>query len=295
VEFFNPKTEILRFQFTSYGLEELSKGKFEPTLFVAHDEGVLYDQTLSEEEFLEDVRTNQVFVKTNKLFYELEDVEVGQEAVTESVAYQVREELEDDINLAKSSFHIRVSGTDVIAATQSNDGIAITADDVFVLKSEEIPLSEIPNKSETETTNLRLVDGKYFMFENGNMLLDVIEGGTTTQPENFECFLYELVEGEEVRVDLKGEERESNIFSMSDTEPKFWEVQILCDEEIPDEILCKAKSAMYAGDSSNIFLTDDGVVSNETLGKTCRMTVSTKPAVYFGRKEGELGDGCRTS
>ena len=293
MEFFNPQTEVLRFQFTSYGLEELSKGKFDPSIFIAFDDGVVYDSSLSEEEFLEDVRLNRVFVKTNKLPYELEATEPGQDSTTQNVVYSVREELEGEDNLARSSFHVRISGTEIASSTQDIGGISLTLEPLFALKSGEIPLSEIENRSETETTNLCLVDGKYFMFENGHILVDVSEGGTIPQPENFECFLYELIDGEEIRVDLQGNISSGDIFEPKEEITTFRDVQILCDDEIPDEILCAAKASMFAGDQSNVFLVDGGVVSSETAGKSCKLEVGTKPAVYFGRNEGVLGDGCR--
>lgn len=293
MEFFNPKTEVLRFQFTSYGLEELSKGKFDPESFVALDEGVAYDPTLSEEEFLEEIRQNRVFIKTNKVPFELAESEIGQAENAACVAYPVREELDGLTNLSRSSFHIRTTGTDVVSATKDEGGLEVTLDPLFILKSAEIPASEIPNRSEEEASDIYFVGGKYFSFKNGHILLDLSEGGTIPQPENFECFLYELIDGEEVRIDLKGELSQRDLYVPREKQQNDFEVKVLCDEEIPDEILCAAKSTMYSGNQTNVFLVDDGVVSSESFGKTCKVSSASKPVVYFGRDEGELGDGCR--
>lgn len=296
MEFFDPKKEVLRFQFTSYGLAELSKGIFDPQLFVAHDDAIVYSPSLGQEDFLEELRTNMVFIKTNKLPFELEIDELGAENGAQFVAYPVREELDEaNDNLARSSFHARVIGTKVAAASETSGGVSLETEPVFVLRSEEIPQSEIPNESGDDDSVVR-VGGKYYKFVNGYLLLDVVEGGTETEIENFECFLYEVIDGEEIEINLNGMQNDKDVFVPGvEMARADGDIDILCDGEIPNSILCSMKSSIYAGDKSNVFVVDDGVVSDETSGRTCKVSVANHPVVYIKRNEGELGDGCRDS
>lgn len=296
MEFFDPKKEVLRFQFTSYGLAELSRGIFDPQLFVAHDDAIVYSPSLGQEDFLEELRTNMVFVKTNKLPFELEIDELGAENGAQFVAYPVREELDEaNDNLARSSFHARVIGTKVTSASETAGGVSLETEPVFVLRSEEIPQSEIPNESGDDDSIVR-VGGKYYKFVNGYLLLDVVEGGTETELENFECFLYEVVDGEEIEINLNGMQNDKDVFVPGvEMARADGDIDILCDGEIPNSILCSMKSSIYAGDKSNVFVVDDGVVSDETSGRTCKVSVANHPVVYIKRNEGELGDGCRDS
>lgn len=294
MEFFDPKKEVLRFQFTSYGLAELSKGIFDPQLFVAHDDAIVYSPSLGQEDFLEELRTNMVFVKTNKLPFELEIDELGAENGAQFVAYPVREELdEENDNLARSSFHTRVIGTKVTSAAETSGGVSLETEPVFVLRSEEIPQSEIPNESGDDNSIIR-VAGKYYKFVNGYLLLDVVEGGTETELENFECFLYEVIDGEEIEINLNGIQNDKDVFVPgAEVVRADGDVDVLCDGEISSNILCALKSSIYVGDASNVFILDDGAVSNETFGKSCRVSSVNQPVVYVKRNEGEVGDGCR--
>ena len=291
MEFFDPKTEVLRFQFTSHGLKELSQGRFQPEMFLPQDDGVEYSPSLPRDEFLDALR-GCVFIKGNKLPPELDSEDSGQ-IWHHSTVYEVQEDSEEE-NLVRSSLHARVHGTSVLSASAALGTIQVGLEPVFVFKSQEIPLSDIPNESDNQETDIIRVDGKYFHFQNGHLLIDITEGGTPSGYENFECFLYEVVDNEEVPVYLFGKEKQGALFVPQDEIPATSEdVLVLCDGDIPADILCEAKNKLYIGDSSNVFLVDDGVVSGETAGKSCRVISESKPMVYYGRNEGELGDGCR--
>lgn len=288
MEFFNPKNEVVRFQFSSFGLEELSRGKFEPEFFVPMDEGVFYEQSSSKDELIEYIRP-KVFIKSNKLHDELLECD----APLQDVVYSVREVLDGVDNTARSSAMVYVHGVEVLSSSKSESGgVDVELDDVFVFRSSAIPQEEIPNRSNDDPL-LVCKNGEYFRFSNGLLLVDIVEGGVEEKTDNFWCELYEVVEGEDVRVDLKKPVAESLVYvPRSVDREKLVPVDVLCDWEIPAEILCMAKNIRYSGDAQNIFILDDGMVSDETAGKSCVWTTASLPVVYSGTTTGGVGNEC---
>ncbi len=287
MEFFNPKTETVRFQFSSFGLKELSRGMFQPAFFVPMDDGVLYEDGETRQEFLERIRSF-AFVKSNKQHHSL----CEESAAVRSVAYRVREEKSGTLNTARSSIQIYVQGAEVLSAAEVDGVVNVDLDDVFVLRSGSIPLENIPNESNSDPL-LVCESGEYFRFKNGHLLLDVAEFGVEGFSENFWCELYEVVDEEDVAVDLKNQLETSGTFTPSrEVTSVVAPVDVLCDWEIPGEILCAAKSVRYAGDAQNVFVLDDGMVSDETTGKTCVITTSSAPTVYTKIEDGGVGNGC---
>lgn len=290
MEFFNPKEEVIRFQFTEYGKQRASEGFFEPEHFVPRDLKVLYDRAKTEEEFLSFVQEEYPIIKKNDIEFGVFDEENLDSSF--SVCSILEDLDEEGLNLESPRGQVSVGGVLVYSSDKTKEGIDIQLEDLFLFKK-EIRQEEIPNESEMEDTNIRRIDGKYYEIRDGEIFLDVLEDGVDFNRENFDVFLYEVVENRLENIFLYGKTKNKEIFEEEKIiEEAHGEISVLVDYEIDKSLLCKYKEVSKDNNKDNIYFIDDGLLYVGDGGVVCEDKAKKKPFVYFNRKEGILGDGC---
>lgn len=290
MEFFNPKEEVVRFQFTEYGKQRASEGFFEPKSFVPRDLKVLYDRTKTEEEFLSVVQEEYPIIKNN-------DVEFGvfdEEDLDSSFSVcSILEDLDENgLNLESPCGQVSVGGVLVYSSEKTKEGIDIQLEDLFVLKK-EISQEEVLNESEVYDSSFRRIGGKYYEIKENEIFLDVLEDGVEFSRENFDVFLYEVVEDRLETVFLGGLEKNKEVFEENEFAVEEQnEINIFVDFEVDSSVLCKYKDISKNNNKDNVYFVDDGLLYVGDGGVVCEERAKKKPFVYFNRKEGILGDGC---
>lgn len=290
MEFFNPKEEVIRFQFTEYGKQRASEGFFEPEHFVPRDLKVLYDRAKTEEEFLSFVQEEYPIIKKNDIEFGIFDEEDLDSSF--SVCSILEDLNEEGLNLESPRGQVSVGGVLVYSSDKTKEGIDVQLEDLFLFKK-EIQQEEVPNESEIDNTNIRRIDGKYYEIKDGEIFLDVLEDGVDFNRENFDVFLYEVIENRLENVFLGGKIQNKEIFEEEETrEDNHGEISVFVDYEIDKSILCKYKDISKENNKDNIYFVDDGILYVGDGGAVCDDKARKKPLVYFNRKEGFLGDGC---